>query len=173
MKNSQLEVSFLDPKLLKKLCRSYGAADSAYQSYSAAGLTYFKSDMSEPAFLEFGGALQISHVQISNSETRSWRWAARLVESTNKVIFTLNESICLCQQLNQNSPGLEIRGSARESIRILAGEFCENPGFSQIKDLDSRKEFCENPGFSRIIRIGKVGKVNSELLQKVKVQVQK
>ena len=94
MKNSQLEVSFLDPQLLKKLCCSYGAADSAYQSYSAAGLTYFKSDMSEPAFLEFGGALQISHVQISNSETRSWRWAARLVESTNKVIVTLNEIQC-------------------------------------------------------------------------------
>ena len=94
MKNSQLEVSFLDPQLLKKLCCSYGAADSAYQGYSAAGLTYFKSDMSEPAFLEFGGALQISHVQISNRETRSWRWAARLVESTNKVIVTLNEIQC-------------------------------------------------------------------------------
>jgi len=94
MEINELKVSFLHPKLIEKLCGSYEAADCAYRSYSSAGLTYFKSDMSEPAFLEFGSALQISHVQISNRETRSWRWAARLVESTNKVIVTLNEIQC-------------------------------------------------------------------------------
>ena len=94
MKNSQLKVSFLDPRLLEKLCGSYGAADNAYRSYSAAGLTYFKSEMSESAFLEFGAALHISQIQISHRETRSWRWAARLVESTNKVIVALNEIQC-------------------------------------------------------------------------------
>ena len=91
---SPLKVSFLNLKLVQKLCQSYVSADIAYQSYSACGLEYFRSDMAEPAFLEFGGALQICHFQVSNEATRSWQWAARMVESTNKLVVALNEINC-------------------------------------------------------------------------------
>ena len=91
---NHLRVSFLDQKLVEKLCQSYGAADSAYQSYSDCGLAYFRRDMAEAAFLEFGGALQICHFQVSKRATRSWQWATRMVESTNKLVVTLNEIRC-------------------------------------------------------------------------------
>ena len=91
---SQLRVSFLSVKLVQKLCQSQSSADSAYQSYSACGLVYFRAHMAEAAFLEFGGALQICHFQVTNESTRSWRWAERMVESTNKLIVALNEIHC-------------------------------------------------------------------------------
>ena len=94
MDKSPLKVSFLNLKLVEKLCQSQASADIAYQSYSACGLEYFRSDMAEPAFLEFGGALQICHFQVTNEATRSWQWAARMVESTNKLVVALNEINC-------------------------------------------------------------------------------
>ena len=94
MDKSPLKVSFLNLKLVEKLCQSHASADIAYQSYSACGLEYFRSDMAEPAFLEFGGALQICHFQVTNEATPSWRWATRMVESTNKLVVALNEISC-------------------------------------------------------------------------------
>ena len=94
MDKSPLKVSFLNLNLVEKLCQSHASADIAYQSYSACGLEYFRSDMAEPAFLEFGGALQICHFQVTNEATRSWQWAARMVESTNKLVVALNEINC-------------------------------------------------------------------------------
>ena len=94
MDKSPLKVSFLNLKLVEKLCQSHASADIAYQSYSACGLEYFRSDMAEPAFLEFGGALQICHFQVTNEATPSWRWATLMVESTNKLVVALNEISC-------------------------------------------------------------------------------
>ena len=94
MDKSPLKVSFLNLNLVEKLCQSHASADIAYHSYSACGLEYFRSDMAEPAFLEFGGALQICHFQVTNEATRSWQWAARMVESTNKLVVALNEINC-------------------------------------------------------------------------------
>lgn len=49
-----------------------------------------RAQHAEAAFLELGSGLQIAHRQLQISETPTWRWAMRLVESTNMLVVTLN-----------------------------------------------------------------------------------
>ena len=83
--------SFIDKQELRILCRNELGASRLWKSYMQSGILIFKDRSYDEAFTEVGSALQIAHYQLSISNTPTWRWAMRLVESTNLIVVILGK----------------------------------------------------------------------------------
>ena len=83
--------SFLDKQELRILCRDEPSASSLWKSYMQSGSLIFKDRSYDEAFTEIGSALQIAHYQLTITNTPTWRWAMRLVESTNLTVVILRQ----------------------------------------------------------------------------------
>lgn len=85
-----LTPSFLEKEELRLYCRDEQTADISWHSYVKAGAQFLKTGEASAAFLELGNGLHIAHRQLQMSKTPTWRWAMRLVESTNMLVVALN-----------------------------------------------------------------------------------
>ena len=83
--------SFIDKQELRILCRNELGASRLWKSYMQSGILIFKDRSYDEAFTEVGAALQIAHYQLSISNKPTWRWAMRLVESTNLIVIILGK----------------------------------------------------------------------------------
>lgn len=85
-----LTPSFLEREELRLFCRDEQTAEISWHSYVKTGARFLKAGEADAAFLELGNGLHIAHRQLQTSKTPSWRWAMRLVESTNMLVVALN-----------------------------------------------------------------------------------
>ena len=83
--------SFIDKQELRILCRDEQGASRLWKSYMQSGNLIFKDCSYDEAFTEIGSALQIAHYQLTITNTPTWRWAMRLVESTNLTVVILGQ----------------------------------------------------------------------------------
>ncbi len=83
--------SFMDKQELRILCRDESSASRLWMSYMQSGGLIFKDRSYDEAFTEIGSALQIAHYQLTITNTPTWRWAMRLVESTNLTVVILGQ----------------------------------------------------------------------------------
>ncbi len=88
---SFLAPTFLGYEELQVLCRDPMTAEESWKSFIQTGANLMKAEVSDTAFLELGGALQIAHSQLTQTREPSWHWALRFVESTNIIVVALNE----------------------------------------------------------------------------------
>lgn len=88
--NRFLSPCFLEKEELRIYCRDETTAGASWQTFIGAGAKLLRAQHVEAAFLELGSGLQIAHRQLQTSKTPTWRWAMRLVESTNMLVVTLN-----------------------------------------------------------------------------------
>ena len=87
--------SFFNPCFMKKaelrvLCRTEQSADSLWKSSMRVGNALLKHESETDAFNELGCAFQVAQHQLIRTEQPSWRWAMRLVESTNLLVVVLS-----------------------------------------------------------------------------------
>lgn len=87
--------SFFNPCFMKKaelrvLCRTEQSADSLWKSSMRVGNVLLKHESETDAFNELGCAFQVAQHQLIRTEQPSWRWAMRLVESTNLLVVVLS-----------------------------------------------------------------------------------
>ena len=94
--NSRLmtTISFFNPCFMEKaelrvLCRTEQSADSMWKSSMRVGNVLLKHASETEAFNELGCAFQLAQHQLIRMEQPSWRWATRLVESTNLLVVVL------------------------------------------------------------------------------------
>ena len=88
--NLFLSPCFLEKEELRLYCRDEATADASWQSFIEGGAKLLRAQHVEAAFLELGSGLQIAQQQLQTNKTPTWRWAMRLVESTNMLVVTLN-----------------------------------------------------------------------------------
>ena len=88
--NLFLSPCFLEKEELRLYCRNEATADASWQSFIEGGAKLLRAQHVEAAFLELGSGLQIAQQQLQTNKTPNWRWAMRLVESTNMLVVTLN-----------------------------------------------------------------------------------
>lgn len=88
--NLFLSPCFLEKEELRLYCRDEATADASWQSFIEGGAKLLRAQHVEAAFLELGSGLQIAQQQLQTNKTPNWRWAMRLVESTNMLVVTLN-----------------------------------------------------------------------------------
>lgn len=88
--NLFLSPCFLEKEELRLYCRDEATADALWQSFIEGGAKLLRAQHVEAAFLELGSGLQIAQQQLQTNKTPNWRWAMRLVESTNMLVVTLN-----------------------------------------------------------------------------------
>ena len=74
---------------LRVLCRTEQSADSLWKSSMRVGNVLLKHESETDAFNELGCAFQVAQHQLIRTEKPSWRWAMRLVESTNLLVVVL------------------------------------------------------------------------------------
>ena len=87
--------SFFNPCFMKKaelrvLCSTEQSADSLWKSSMRVGNVLLKHEFGTDAFNELGCAFQVAQHQLIRTEQPSWRWAMRLVESTNLLVVVLS-----------------------------------------------------------------------------------
>ena len=80
---------FLEKAELRVLCLTEQSADSLWKSSMQVGNVLLKDESDTDAFNEFGCAFQVAQHQLIRMEQPSWRWAMRLVESTNLLVVVL------------------------------------------------------------------------------------
>ncbi|MGI9298976.1 MAG: hypothetical protein ACR2PD_00945 [Luminiphilus sp.] len=83
--------SFLGNEELRLLCRNEHASGALWKSYMQSGSLIFEDLSTDEAFNQVGCALQLAHYQLISSKTPTWRWAMRLIESTNMIIIILRQ----------------------------------------------------------------------------------
>lgn len=88
--NRFLSPCFLEKEELRIYCRDETTARASWQSFIEAGAKLLRAQHAEAAFLELGSGLHVAHRQLQISEPPTWRWAMRLVESTNMLVVALN-----------------------------------------------------------------------------------
>ena len=80
---------FLEKAELRVLCRTEHSADSLWKSSMRVGNVQLKHNCENYAFNELGCAFQVAQHQLIQMNQPSWRWAMRLVESTNLLTVVL------------------------------------------------------------------------------------
>lgn len=80
---------FLDAEALSIICRSPGAADVSWKLLTEQGAHYLRAHDYDTAFLVIGGALQIASEKLRSDPAPGWRWAMRMVESSNMTVAAL------------------------------------------------------------------------------------
>ena len=80
---------FLEKAELRVLCRTEHSADSLWRSSMQVGNVQLKHNCENDAFNELGCAFQVAQHQLIQMNQPSWRWAMRLVESTNLLTVVL------------------------------------------------------------------------------------
>ena len=80
---------FLEKAELRTLCRTEHGADSLWKASMQVGNTLLKRSSESDAFNELGCAFQVAQHQLIHTTRPSWRWAMRLVESTNLLVIVL------------------------------------------------------------------------------------
>ena len=80
---------FMEKAELRVLCRTEQSADSLWKSSMRVGNALLKHDSETDAFNELGCAFQVAQHQLIRTGRPSWRWAMRLVESTNLLVVVL------------------------------------------------------------------------------------
>jgi hypothetical protein len=80
---------FIEKRELRMLCQTEQSADSHWKSSMRVGNVLLKHESETEAFNEFGCAFQVAQHQLIRVETPSWRWAMRLVETTNLLVVVL------------------------------------------------------------------------------------
>mgnify|MGYP001386377755 CR=1 FL=1 len=80
---------FLEKAELRVLCRTEHSADSLWKSSMRVGNVQLKHNRENDAFNELGCAFQVAQHQLIQMNQPSWRWAMRLVESTNLLTVVL------------------------------------------------------------------------------------
>ncbi len=81
---------FMEKAELRVLCRTEQSADSLWKSSMRVGNVLLKHESETDAFNELGCAFQVAQHQLIRTEQPSWRWAMRLVESTNLLVVVLS-----------------------------------------------------------------------------------
>ena len=87
-------ISFFNPCFMEKaelrvFCRTEQSADSLWKSSMRVGNVLLKHESDIDAFNELGCAFQVAQHQLIRTKQPSWRWAMRLVESTNLLVVVL------------------------------------------------------------------------------------
>ena len=77
---------FMEKAELRVLCRTEQSADSLWKSSMRVGNVLLKHEFETDAFNELGCAFQVAQHQLIRTGRPSWRWAMRLVESTNLLV---------------------------------------------------------------------------------------
>ena len=80
---------FLDAEALSIICHSPGAADGSWKLLTEQGAHYLRAHDYDTAFLVVGAALQIACEKLRSDPAPAWRWAMRMVESSNMIVAAL------------------------------------------------------------------------------------